>query len=928
MVQHNGVGLHGCLAQLRGDIAKRTHAGGRGLGDLAGEILVRDVAHLDAHALQLVRFLGRGAEVDVHAGAQGREDLAHHVAQVVVLTHAHAQAAEERRVAEDVRLRDQAGAVVHAAELVLPGQLVQFRGAPQPLDVLFGHGGVRAVGDLTQVLGDVGVDVHVLWLQPAIRPGAHLRDVVRAARLRARAHDRLLPAAERLTLDDGAGNAAVDIRVAHLDALHPVSDLVVVQGVDAAGQTEAGGVLPLDGLVQVLRVHDAQHRTEALVEVVPGARLHVVAYARGPQQAFIVKLLRLQQPLLTRLELGQAALELVTRRLAQAVHGGLDVLAVADLEGAHGIEKLVAQTLGLAGAADEDDERGRGTLLAGVAERGLVEVVDGQIRVGGRGDDERVLARGLRHEVHLRIPGAEKLARIGRAGEDDRVDLVVGDERLTGVALVGVDQLDQIAVQAELVEGLVDELDHELRTVDDLRGRLDDDGGTRRQRGHHAAGRDGDGEVPRRDHHGDLVRGELRAGLVDLAGAVAVVRAEVDGLGDLRVGLGDRLVGLPGGDGDEVIAVIGQLVADLFQHVRALRAGLSGPVAGQLLGLGHRGVDGGDVRDLFDGGLARVVGQRLERPLAVGLQRRVGVRLVVEAAGLLRLAAGTDLFLAVLVAARAGESVPAGVHGVAEERLLILQRGAAIVALFFRGEQGVQEVLGGGVLLKAAHQVAHGDVEVLHVDHRGVEDLAAGEEVAHRGLLGRGHALQHLGVEHVQHAALDAQVVGEGGGVEVVGGHADAQAARELLADHVVEQAVVVGVDLRLGDVWGDRPVVDLALDVLHGEVRALDQADLDRGAAVGHALLGKLCKVLDGLEGIRQVGLQHDAGLQVLEVRLADELLEQADGQVEVVVFLHVHVDEHVRAALDGLFVQRAQAILQSVDGTVDVPLVKLRND
>ena len=150
-------------------------------------------------------------------------------------------------------------------------------------------------------------------------------------------------------------------------------------------------------------------------------------------------------------------------------------------------------------------------------------------------------------------------------------------------------------------------------------------------------------------------------------------------------------------------------------------------------------------------------------------------------------------------------------------------------------------------------------------------------------------------------------MVGEGGGVEVVGGHADAQAARELLADHVVEQAVVVGVDLRLGDVWGDRPVVDLALDVLHGEVRALDQADLDRGAAVGHALLGKLRKVLDGLEGIRQVGLQHDAGLQVLEVRLADELLEQADGQVEVVVFLHVHVDEHVRAALDGLFVQRA---------------------
>ena len=45
----------------------------------------------------------------------------------------------------------------------------------------------------------------------------------------------------------------------------------------------------------------------------------------------------------------------------------------------------------------------------------------------------------------------------------------------------------------------------------------------------------------------------------------------------------------------------------------------------------------------------------------------------------------------------------------------------------------------------------------------------------------------------------------------------------------------------------------------------------------------------------------------------------------MEVLVLLHVQVDEGVRVALHGLAVQRAQAILQAFNGALEVPVVQL---
>ena len=299
---------------------------------------------------------------------------------------------------------------------------------------------------------------------------------------------------------------------------------------DAAGQAIAGAVLPSDGLLQGIGVHDAEDGAEALILVVPRTRLDIIANTRGPQGALFVELLRLQQPLLARLQLGQAAQQLLTRLFSQAIHRGGDVIARARLQGLDGIQQLLAHALGLARSADENHQRSGRTLLAGVAEGGVVQVLDGQVRVGGRGDDQRVLTGGLCHQVHLGLPGAEERAGIGCTGQDDVVHVIVGKQGFACVAFISQHQLDQIRIQAFCLQGGAEGFNHHLAAVDHLGSRLDDDRRARSQGGRNAAGRNGDGEVPRRGHHGDGVRVELGVCLFQEASRLPVVGAEVNGL--------------------------------------------------------------------------------------------------------------------------------------------------------------------------------------------------------------------------------------------------------------------------------------------------------------------------------------------------------------------------------------------------------------
>ena len=65
---------------------------------------------------------------------------------------------------------------------------------------------------------------------------------------------------------------AVDVGVADLDPLEPAVDLGGVEGVEAAGQPEVGGVLELDGVIEVAARMHPEHGAEALGAVEPRAR--------------------------------------------------------------------------------------------------------------------------------------------------------------------------------------------------------------------------------------------------------------------------------------------------------------------------------------------------------------------------------------------------------------------------------------------------------------------------------------------------------------------------------------------------------------------------------------------------------------------------------------------------------------------------------
>ena len=245
--------------------------------------------------------------------------------------------------------------------------------------------------------------------------------------------------------------------------------------------------------------------------------------------------------------------------------------------------------------------------------------------------------------------------------------------------------------------------------------------------------------------------------------------------------------------------------------------------------------------------------------------------------------------------------------------------------VFAQLEDGGHEVVLAGALFEAADQVGDGDVELGRVHHRGVEQERADVLLDGFGLA-LCHAQEHLELDAGLHAALLGEQPGEGDVEEVVAGHADADVPDPVRVQGVVDDALVVGVRILLGVPGGQRPVVEGGLHLLHGQVGALDHADLDGGTAVGAALRGPVLEADHGGEGVRQVGLQHDAGLEVLELGLVQDPGEDRDGHVQVLVFLHVQVDELGLAVLPareggGAREQRGELLHDVLHGLVERP-------
>ena len=223
-----------------------------------------------------------------------------------------------------------------------------------------------------------------------------------------------------------------------------------------------------------------------------------------------------------------------------------------------------------------------------------------------------------------------------------------------------------------------------------------------------------------------------------------------------------------------------------------------------------------------------------------------------------------------------------------------------------------QEVLRRGVLVEATNEVGDccGEVASRH-DWCVQQQFAGGSEDRLR--LRRSHPLQHLDLDPAGPAGrrhLVAQHQRPGHVEQVVAGNADTDRLIECRFRQHVEDRLEVGVNGGLGVKRRELPTVQLGFDRLHCQIGALDDPHLDPAARPSMSFERPLSQLAGHPAGVRQIGLQHDPGVEPFERRLVEHETESSHRQVEIAVLLHVEVDELRRIERRRGAVERAQPL------------------
>ncbi len=399
---------------------------------------------------------------------------------------------------------------------------------------------------------------------------------------------------------------------------------------------------------------------------------------------------------------------------------------------------------------------------------------------------------------------------------------------------------------------------------------------------------------------------------------------EVDRLTDLDIRLGDGLAGLGRHHLDEPAAEDREHLANPIEQFGTGDARGACPVLTRGGCVVHAPEQHIPVRDgcgrqsrLPQIGVLAPLQDRAA-PLAIDRDRRIGVRLVLE-----RQACRRKLGMQPVLHAP-GSRHPIVQLGQGCREPVGLAREDRRVIQF---EYARHEVLARGVLLQASHQVADRRIELARLHDGRVEQQPAGVLANGVRLRGR-HAQQHLHLDPVLHPALLGEQPGEREIEEVVARDADAHRIRVLRGERPCQQALVVGVGLLLARPGRQRPPVHRRIHILHREVGALDDAHLDARAALGNPMTCPRDQPVQRRDRVGQIGLQHDARLEVREGRLLEQRREDRDREVEVAVLLHVEVDELGAPGCRGLLVQGRQALHHAGDGLVEAPHRELADD
>ena len=137
-----------------------------------------------------------------------------------------------------------------------------------------------------------------------------------------------------------------------------------------------------------------------------------------------------------------------------------------------------------------------------MAEGGLQDVLDGEIAIGERGDDGRILAARLGVEIKMWPVGEHRERRVGPASEDHRIDAGMADQPPALLSARARQELENLARHPRSPEALAQFPGHQHG----VRSRLQDHRVAGRQRCGDATTGNRDGEVPRR-HHDDHTLG-------------------------------------------------------------------------------------------------------------------------------------------------------------------------------------------------------------------------------------------------------------------------------------------------------------------------------------------------------------------------------------------------------------------------------------
>ena len=197
---------------------------------------------------------------------------------------------------------------------------------------------------------------------------------------------------------------------------------------DSGRESEVDFVLDPHRFGQVSGGHDGQVGTKELGQMRRRAPLDAGTDSGAPQSTARIQLLRFEQPLLAAIECRQRLEELSPRWFNDRSNARLGIRRKVDDHRRDGVYELASESLARGHPADEDGNRRGRTLLSGVSERRVGEVFCRKIKVGGLGDDHRVLAARLRKDAQVGAEFAEEFGGFKATGQDDLVDAFVGDQ--------------------------------------------------------------------------------------------------------------------------------------------------------------------------------------------------------------------------------------------------------------------------------------------------------------------------------------------------------------------------------------------------------------------------------------------------------------------------------------------------------------------